>query len=320
MDQKKIGNFISKKRKERNLTQKDLAEKLNISVNAVSKWERGICLMDMSLLKPLSTILEITITELINGEEDNKNSEIAVEKAINYTNKRIKKIKKKSLILILSGILLSFLFGYKLFLVGLVNNLNDSIYKLHQSDNSKKVLGDPVFIQTKKASTYFQFKDIKMENIFDKALINEETIDSVSYLLGKNKLINLSTDNSVADGLEVFKNMNSIVNNKKYLQKFEIENDLDVYQFLADYINESVNIFNSLFRINEVYFRNNLYYTLYHSFDEVHELKGNLTGYVVVLNDKYISYTFNKNDLNYNISFIGDFDFNYTVDFISTIV
>ena len=42
MDQKKIGNFISKKRKERNLTQKDLAEKLNVSVNAVSKWERGI--------------------------------------------------------------------------------------------------------------------------------------------------------------------------------------------------------------------------------------------------------------------------------------
>ena len=50
MNQEKIGSFISKKRKEKKLTQEALAEKLNVSKNAVSKWERGICLMDMSLL------------------------------------------------------------------------------------------------------------------------------------------------------------------------------------------------------------------------------------------------------------------------------
>lgn len=68
MDQKKIGSFISRQRKAKNLTQSQLAEMLGISTNAVSKWERGICLMDMSLLKPLSDILEVTVNDILSGE------------------------------------------------------------------------------------------------------------------------------------------------------------------------------------------------------------------------------------------------------------
>lgn len=69
MNQEKIGKFIARKRKEKNLTQENLAEKLGISINAMSKWERGICLMDMSLLKPLAEILGVTINEILSGEE-----------------------------------------------------------------------------------------------------------------------------------------------------------------------------------------------------------------------------------------------------------
>jgi len=69
MDQEKIGKFILKKRKEQHLTQEQLAEQLGVSKNAVSKWERGICLMDISLLEPLSNLLHISIVELLNGEE-----------------------------------------------------------------------------------------------------------------------------------------------------------------------------------------------------------------------------------------------------------
>ena len=54
MNQEKIGKFIQELRKEKGLTQDELAEKLGITKNAVSKWERGISLMDLSLLKPLS--------------------------------------------------------------------------------------------------------------------------------------------------------------------------------------------------------------------------------------------------------------------------
>ncbi len=69
MDQEKIGNFIARQRKLKNLTQEELAEKLGVTKNAVSKWERGLCLMDMSLLKPLSEILDVTINEILAGEE-----------------------------------------------------------------------------------------------------------------------------------------------------------------------------------------------------------------------------------------------------------
>lgn len=68
MNQEKIGLFIAKQRKEKELTQEQLAEKLGITKNAVSKWERGICLMDMSLLKPLSELLGVSVNEILAGE------------------------------------------------------------------------------------------------------------------------------------------------------------------------------------------------------------------------------------------------------------
>lgn len=72
MDQEKIGKFIATLRKEKGLTQQELAEKLGITKNAVSKWERGLGLMDMSLLKPLSEILDVSVTEILNGERFSK--------------------------------------------------------------------------------------------------------------------------------------------------------------------------------------------------------------------------------------------------------
>ena len=105
MDKVKIGQFIANCRKDKKLTQEQLAEKLNISKNAVSKWERGICLMDMSLLKPLSEILEVTITELLNGERvDKRNisfkSEEILVNTINYQTKEKQKKENKYILLI----------------------------------------------------------------------------------------------------------------------------------------------------------------------------------------------------------------------------
>ncbi len=69
MDQEKIGNFIAILRKEQKLTQEQLAEKLGITNKSVSRWENGLCLMDMSLLKPLSEILDISINDILAGEK-----------------------------------------------------------------------------------------------------------------------------------------------------------------------------------------------------------------------------------------------------------
>lgn len=68
MDQKKIGGFIAARRKEKGLTQSQLAEKLGITDKAVSKWETGKSMPDLSLFHPLCGLLQITLNELLSGE------------------------------------------------------------------------------------------------------------------------------------------------------------------------------------------------------------------------------------------------------------
>ena len=68
MDQKKIGAFIAQCRKEKNLTQMQLAERLNITSQAVSKWENGKGMPEVSLLQPLCDALGICLNELFSGE------------------------------------------------------------------------------------------------------------------------------------------------------------------------------------------------------------------------------------------------------------
>ena len=79
MDQVKIGRFIAECRKKANLTQNQLAEKLNITDRAVSKWETGKTLPDSSLMLQLCAILDITVNDLLSGEVvtmDNYNKEL----------------------------------------------------------------------------------------------------------------------------------------------------------------------------------------------------------------------------------------------------
>lgn len=99
MDQKKIGRFICSLRKEKQLTQEQLAEKLGVSINAVSKWERGLSFPDVSLYKDLCNELDINIEELINGEKSK--SSTAKEKAIISVVKTNKNEKKKRNIIII---------------------------------------------------------------------------------------------------------------------------------------------------------------------------------------------------------------------------
>jgi len=95
MDQEKIGKFIAKLRKEKNMTQVDLAKKLGITDRAISKWENGRGMPDLSLMKSLCNELDITINELLSGEKINKENyekkfEENIVNTIDYTNKKIK--------------------------------------------------------------------------------------------------------------------------------------------------------------------------------------------------------------------------------------
>lgn len=104
MDQQKIGTFIARRRKELNLTQKELADKLGITDRAVSKWENGRCMPDLSLLQPLSRTLGVGVNDLLSGE-------IISEKEYR------KKSETNIISLVDLNILKSFMYGYFWFYV-----------------------------------------------------------------------------------------------------------------------------------------------------------------------------------------------------------
>lgn len=120
MEQEKIGKFIAALRKEKNLTQMQLAEKLNITDRAVSKWERGKSMPDSSIMLELCKILDINVNELLMGErieeKDLQNSsEINLVKALTVVEKG-KRLRKR-LCIILASIILIGIIGFVGYLI-----------------------------------------------------------------------------------------------------------------------------------------------------------------------------------------------------------
>ena len=94
MDENKIGQFIAELRKEKKLTQKDLAAQLHITDKAVSKWERGLSCPDITLLTSVADILGVTTGELLNGQRSetlSKDIEKTVDNALIYAEKSAKR-------------------------------------------------------------------------------------------------------------------------------------------------------------------------------------------------------------------------------------
>lgn len=102
MDIIKTGNLIKELRTEKELTQKELAEKLNVSTAAVSKWENGKGFPDISLLEPLSAELGISITELVKGEKNVliENSDSVAKEIIEISKNNMKYERARQIIVV----------------------------------------------------------------------------------------------------------------------------------------------------------------------------------------------------------------------------
>lgn len=115
MNQEKIGKFIAKCRKDKKMTQSDLAEKLGVTDKSIGNWENGRNMPDLSLFKPLCDELDITINELLSGEKLKKEDyqekfEENIINTIDYSTKKITIIKKNlGIVLLVLGILISFI-------------------------------------------------------------------------------------------------------------------------------------------------------------------------------------------------------------------
>lgn len=144
MDQEKIGMFIAELRKEKNLTQEKLGEKLGVTSKAVSKWENGKSMPDISIMKDLCDTLEITLNELFVGEKI-KEKDIQKVSENNLLNiLKLEKIKKnKQKILLISFILIIiFLIGrFTLIKYGFIYDDDLKYTKIYIND-SDDIKGD----------------------------------------------------------------------------------------------------------------------------------------------------------------------------------
>ena len=98
MNQVKIGKFLKELRKEKNMTQQDLADILNITDKAVSKWENGRCLPDLYFLQKLTEIFNVSEKEILNGERNFKKKKIDKQQKILEINNLSKSFGKKKVL------------------------------------------------------------------------------------------------------------------------------------------------------------------------------------------------------------------------------
>ena len=142
MNPDKVGKFIKKLRKDNNLTQKELADKYGVTYQAVSKWENGINLPDVSLIREMSKDFNISVEDILDGEIKNSNS--------NKPNNKI--------LYIILGILFVMII---LFIVHLINDNNTSSYnfKTFSSSCSEFKVSGSIAYDTNKSSIYISNVD-----------------------------------------------------------------------------------------------------------------------------------------------------------------
>ncbi|MBO4579088.1 MAG: helix-turn-helix transcriptional regulator [Clostridiales bacterium] len=116
MDKEKTGQLITELRKEKGLTQKQLADALNVTDKAVSKWERGLSFPDISMLEPISELLGVSIMEILAGERQSGEDTLTREEAQDLINasvelgdEEIRHKKERSRLIIIILIVISLL-------------------------------------------------------------------------------------------------------------------------------------------------------------------------------------------------------------------
>ena len=164
MDNKKIGNLIAELRKKQGLTQQDLGDKVGVGFRAVSKWERGLTLPDISIINELSKILGISSDELLTGELKNKEE------------KNIKtEIKKKtpSHILITISIITAIIIIFTSLLI--YNNSNKTYtYKMSSAQKDEYYIEGTMHFNKENVSVTISEIDIRNSDFTNTIITNYE--------------------------------------------------------------------------------------------------------------------------------------------------
>ena len=268
MENQKIGNFIKELRKEKNLTQKELADKLFITDRAVSKWERGLSCPDISLLDDLSNILGVSVIELLKGRRLDKDEVINNKELIesmNYANKNMKqKIKK------ISNLFCTFIICF-ISLLLIINNVKSFIYTHRE-------------YKTEEYNENSYFNDIFMKEYFNKIELIENnqgiyTNEEYQLILTFIKDIKQVSNKKIEQEM-LLKDMVSLMDLKKFINKIYFYDVLgyegdsyknsDLYKIILKYDSDKYDrmlgynslkelYINTLISLDEVFYKAYIY-------------------------------------------------------------
>ena len=141
MNKERFGAFITEIRKERHLTQKDLAEKLHVTDKAVSKWERGLSYPDVTLMEPLAEALKISVSELLACQRKERRGEESVKALLEISGETVERERRHSRLWIcgMAALLLAAVFTTLHRAAVVTEQRNSTIYL-------KESIGEEVFL------------------------------------------------------------------------------------------------------------------------------------------------------------------------------
>ena len=274
MNQEKIGKFICELRKEKNLTQNGLGDKLRVTGKAVSKWERGLGLPDISLLGELCTILGVSATELLNGERclDNTTRKENLDKTLIDSLEFYEK-KTKSKYLLVSGILFGclVLVVVALSILYFVTNYNQiHVYDLYSSNSYLQAKGKLLFNPSTRTVELNEISyadklvgtpnEIKVQEARVMFNIGEETI-----LEHRFKVDEADGDNKPVKLNDFLREVH--IDNTSHIKRADCElkimkNDLDNLYLRVEYVDSKgeTNVIENKLVANEVFANDKIFY------------------------------------------------------------
>ncbi|MBR1413231.1 MAG: helix-turn-helix transcriptional regulator [Bacilli bacterium] len=236
MDLEKIGKFIHDLRVEKNFTQRDLADRLYVSHQAVSKWERGVALPDIESLNRISELFDISINDLIAGERNSK-GQMALKILEPKNNKKFKIFFIITITIFLIGL---FLVGY------IITKDKFKVNTISTTCDNFKITGVAVY-DSKQSNIYIS----NIEYCGEEDNTTYEKIESILLEDHDNTITKISSNTTENITLEKFlKDLKINVNNYEYnCNKF---NKSDIYLEIKAYKStEKITAYNIPLEIEE---------------------------------------------------------------------
>ena len=320
MNQAKIGKFIAKCRKEKKMTQQELAEKLNVTDKTISRWENGHYLPDVSLFNELCNILDIEVVELLNGEKsknniDRKEVDETIMKIVDISREEIKE-KKKRIITISAFLILLISIIFILILIFTnkekinLPKLGEKVPFVSQIAVKEKENGwvCHMSIEYLKDNTnvpyYYGYdcENLKYEEISDFVPTGEEEINNekFTYKIDSNHSQYIYNSSYSAD----IKNINNYFVENKYNKEISI-NDLDNLKLTEISKDDVVELYNLAINSPKVYKWGNVIMQNHPSYLSISMQKDNYIWYVgYIINFGHIEYV--NIELKINDKYLSD--------------